>query len=50
MSPIFEFLFGQYSGYATIDIVLELVAVFFFLVLHLLFSPGAIAYGYFQQE
>ena len=29
MSPIFEFLFGQYSGYATIDIVLELIGIFF---------------------
>ena len=27
MSPIFEFLFGQYSGYTTIDIVLELIAI-----------------------
>jgi nicotinamide mononucleotide transporter len=29
MSPIFEFLFGQYSEYETIDIVLEIVAVIF---------------------
>ncbi|WP_339893048.1 nicotinamide riboside transporter PnuC [uncultured Algibacter sp.] len=29
MSPIFEFFFGQYSQYETIDIVLEIVAVFF---------------------
>ena len=29
MSPIFEFLFGQYSEYETIDFVLEIVAVFF---------------------
>ena len=29
MSPIFEFFFGQYSEYETIDIVLEIVAVFF---------------------
>ncbi|QNJ97254.1 nicotinamide riboside transporter PnuC [Constantimarinum furrinae] len=29
MSPIFDFLFGQYSEYDTIDIVLEIVAVFF---------------------
>ena len=29
MSPIFEFLFGQYSGYATIDIVLELIGILF---------------------
>ena len=29
MSPIFEFLFGQYSGYATIDIVLELTGILF---------------------
>ena len=27
MSPIFDFLFGQYSGYTTIDIVLELIAI-----------------------
>jgi nicotinamide mononucleotide transporter len=29
MSPIFEFFFGQYSGYATIDIVLELIGILF---------------------
>ena len=29
MSPIFDFLFVQYSEYDTIDIVLEIVAVFF---------------------
>ncbi len=29
MSPIFEFLFGQYTGYATIDIVLELIGILF---------------------
>ncbi|NCF31320.1 MAG: nicotinamide riboside transporter PnuC [Bacteroidetes bacterium] len=29
MYPIFEFLFGQYSGYATIDIVLELIGILF---------------------
>ncbi|WP_346883230.1 nicotinamide riboside transporter PnuC [uncultured Algibacter sp.] len=29
MNPIFEFLFGQYSQYATIDIILEIVAVVF---------------------
>jgi len=29
MSPIFEFLFGQYSGYATIDIILELIGILF---------------------
>ncbi|MBC3758219.1 nicotinamide mononucleotide transporter [Hyunsoonleella sp. SJ7] len=29
MSPIFEFFFGQYSGYSTAHIVLEIVAVFF---------------------
>ena len=29
MSPVFEFLFGQYSGYATIDIVLEAIGVLF---------------------
>ena len=29
MSPIFEFLFGQYSGYTTIDIVLELIGILF---------------------
>ena len=27
MSPAFEFLFRQYSGYATLDIVLELIGV-----------------------
>jgi nicotinamide mononucleotide transporter len=29
MSPTFDFLFGQYSGYETIDIVLEIIAVLF---------------------
>ncbi|MEW4923296.1 nicotinamide riboside transporter PnuC [Algibacter sp. 2305UL17-15] len=29
MSPIFDFFFGQYSEYETIDIVLEIIAVFF---------------------
>ena len=29
MSPVFEFLFGQYSGYATMDIVLEAIGVLF---------------------
>lgn len=29
MSPIFEYFFGQYEGYATIDIVLEIIAVIF---------------------
>ncbi len=29
MSRIFDFLFGQYQGYATLDIVLEIVAVVF---------------------
>jgi nicotinamide mononucleotide transporter len=29
MSPIFDFLFGQYSESSSIDIILELVAVFF---------------------
>ena len=29
MSPIFEFLLGQYSGYATIDIALELIGILF---------------------
>ena len=29
MSPIFDFFFGQYSGYSTLDIVLEIVAVAF---------------------
>ncbi|WJJ97324.1 nicotinamide riboside transporter PnuC [Algibacter luteus] len=29
MNPIFDFFFGQYSGYETVDIVLEIVAVFF---------------------
>ena len=29
MNPIFDFLFGQYGDYETIDIVLEIVAVFF---------------------
>ena len=29
MNPIFEFFFGQYSEYEKIDIVLEIIAVFF---------------------
>ena len=29
MSPIFDFLFDQYSDYQTIDIILEIIAVFF---------------------
>ena len=29
MNQIFDFFFGQYSGYETIDIVLEIVAVIF---------------------
>ncbi|WP_142784247.1 nicotinamide riboside transporter PnuC [Changchengzhania lutea] len=29
MSPIFDFFFGQYEGYNTVDIVLEIVAVIF---------------------
>ena len=29
MSPLFEFFFEQYSGYATMDITLEITAVFF---------------------
>ncbi|MEY8849947.1 nicotinamide riboside transporter PnuC [Psychroserpens sp. XS_ASV72] len=29
MNPIFEFLFGQYKDYASIDIALELIAVVF---------------------
>lgn len=29
MNPIFDFFFGQYQGYDTIDIVLEIVAVIF---------------------
>ncbi len=29
MSPIFDYLFGQYSTYDTLDIVLEIIAVFF---------------------
>lgn len=29
MSPIFDFLFGQYTDYDTLDIVLEIVAVIF---------------------
>ncbi|MDC8002747.1 nicotinamide riboside transporter PnuC [Aureisphaera galaxeae] len=37
MSLIFDFLFGQYSEYETLDIVLEIIAVFFGL-LSVLFS------------
>lgn len=29
MSPIFDYLFGQYGGYDTLDIALELTAIFF---------------------
>ncbi len=29
MNPIFEFFFGQYSDYETLDIVLEIIAVIF---------------------
>lgn len=29
MNPIFEFFFGQYSDYSTIDIILEITAVIF---------------------
>ena len=29
MPPVFDFLFGQYSGYATIDIVMEITGVLF---------------------
>ena len=29
MSPIFDYLFGQYSDYDTLDIILEIVAVIF---------------------
>jgi len=29
MSPIFDFFFGQYSEYQTIDIILELIAIIF---------------------
>jgi len=29
MSPIFDYLFGQYAGYDTLDIILEIVAVIF---------------------
>ena len=29
MNPIFEFFFGQYSGYETTDIILEIVAIIF---------------------
>ncbi len=29
MSPIFDYFFGQYAGYATLDIVLEIIAVIF---------------------
>ncbi|MEP1488190.1 MAG: nicotinamide riboside transporter PnuC [Algibacter sp.] len=37
MSPIFEFLFGQYAAYETVDIVLEAIAIIFGL-LSVLFS------------
>ena len=29
MSPVFDFLFGQYIGYATLDIVMEITGVLF---------------------
>ncbi|WP_248724850.1 nicotinamide riboside transporter PnuC [Seonamhaeicola sp. ML3] len=29
MNPIFDFFFGQYSGYQTVDVVLEITAVVF---------------------
>ena len=29
MSPVFDFLFGQYIGYASIDVVLEITGVLF---------------------
>ncbi|WP_396633101.1 nicotinamide riboside transporter PnuC [Maribacter sp. R86514] len=29
MSPIFDYLFGQYAGYNTLDIILEIIAVIF---------------------
>lgn len=29
MNPIFDFFFGQYSGYETVDVVLEIIAVAF---------------------
>ena len=29
MNPIFDFFFGQYSGYETIDILLEVIAIIF---------------------
>ena len=29
MSPLFEFLFEQYSSYANVDITLEIIAVIF---------------------
>ncbi|HBR52863.1 MAG TPA: nicotinamide mononucleotide transporter [Flavobacteriaceae bacterium] len=29
MSPIFDFLFGQYAEYETVDIILEIVAIIF---------------------
>ena len=29
MSPVFDFLFGQYIGYASIDVVLEIIGVLF---------------------
>ena len=29
MSPVFDFLFGQYNGYATLDIVMEITGVLF---------------------
>jgi nicotinamide mononucleotide transporter len=32
MSPVFDFLFQQYSGYATLDIVLEIIGVLFGLI------------------
>ncbi len=32
MSPVFDFLFGQYSGYKSVDVVLEITAVIFGLI------------------
>ena len=29
MSEIFNFFFGQYQGYSTVDIILEIIAVIF---------------------
>ena len=32
MSPVFDFLFGQYSGYKSVDVFLEITAVIFGLI------------------